>query len=52
MANSWHKNEFCEYLRRTLIPDLKEDGHIETAKDFETALWFMENPLNLFKRGE
>lgn len=31
------KAEFVDYLRKTLIPDLRESGREETAADFETA---------------
>ncbi len=33
--------EFCDYLRNTLIPDLRESGSEATADDFETALGFI-----------
>lgn len=35
--------EFCDYLRNTLIPDLRESGSEATADDFETALGFIAN---------
>ena len=31
-------DEFVEYLRETLIPDLLESGRRSTAKDFEEAI--------------
>lgn len=34
-------DDFIEYLNGTLIPDLKEDGKIETAKDFEEAIFWL-----------
>jgi hypothetical protein len=30
--------EFVHYLRFTLIPDLKESGKVETARDFEQVV--------------
>lgn len=38
----WTRESFCDYLRSTLIPDLRESGSTCTADDFETALKFME----------
>ena len=35
------RTEFCDYLRNTLIPDLRESGSDATADDFETALGFI-----------
>jgi hypothetical protein len=39
------RQEFCNYLRTTLIPDLRESGSEATADDFETALKFIDNPV-------
>lgn len=36
------KEEFIEYLKETLIPDLKRDGYEGFLHDFETALGFLE----------
>jgi hypothetical protein len=36
------REDFIDYLRDTLIPDLKDSHHDQTAKDFETAIKFME----------
>jgi hypothetical protein len=40
----WRREEFVNYLETTLIPDLKESGHVNTAEDFETAVEFINNP--------
>lgn len=40
----WNRQEFVDFLENTLIPDLKDSGHVETAKDFETAIEFINNP--------
>ena len=40
----WTRGTFSHYLRTSLIPDLKSSGHIFTAEDFETAVYFMMNP--------
>lgn len=37
------KEEFISFLKRTLIPDLKESGSICTAEDFEEAIYWMEH---------
>lgn len=37
------KEAFIEYLRGTLIPDLKESGCGATAEDFEKAIEYMES---------
>jgi hypothetical protein len=37
------RDEFLEYLRETLIPDLREAGNVRSAKDFETAVRFIED---------
>ena len=37
------KRDFIDYLRNTLIPDLRESGRDATADDFETAIKFMES---------
>jgi hypothetical protein len=42
------RQEFIDFLRGTLIPDLLEYGHEFTAKDFEMACQFMENPATQF----
>ena len=42
MARNFHI-----YLNETLIPDLKDDGHIETAKDFRKAASYIEQLLRL-----
>lgn len=39
--NFGSKAEFIEYLKFTLIPDLKASGKVETAKDFEEAIRWM-----------
>jgi len=36
------KADFIEFLTGTLIPDLKDMKMIETAKDFETCVEYME----------
>lgn len=46
------KEEFCRYLRETLIPDLKESGREYTAEDFETALNFMEGADRVVRHWE
>ncbi len=43
MIDGYTREGFIEYLRKTLIPDLKDMGMVETAKDFETAIEFMED---------
>ena len=35
------RQEFCAYLRKTLIPNLRESGSEATVADFETALDFI-----------
>jgi hypothetical protein len=40
-------HNFHIYLNETLIPDLKDDGHIETAKDFRKAASYIEQLLRL-----
>lgn len=40
--HEWTREEFIDYLRETLIPDLRESGRDCTADDFETAIEFME----------
>ena len=40
---SYQRYDFIEYLKETLIPDLKESGKNSTANDFELAVLFMEN---------
>lgn len=40
---NWSNKEFVKYLTGTLIPDLKESGYIETAKDFETVVHVLKN---------
>ena len=36
------KEEFCLFIRETLIPDLIDSGSEFTADDFKTALKFIE----------
>ncbi len=40
----WSKPEFVSYLRRTLIPDLRDMGMINTARDFNTVVKFISKP--------
>ena len=35
------KEEFIDYLEKTLIPDLIESGSNQTALDFAACVWFM-----------
>lgn len=44
MKNNWTgtKQQFIQFLEEGLIPDLKEDGMVETAKDFESAVYYMK----------
>jgi len=35
---------FQEYIKNTLIPDLKKSGSDQTAKDFETCLSLIKEP--------
>ncbi len=35
------KEDFCRFIRETLIPDLRDSGRDYTADDFETALKFI-----------
>ena len=42
------RQEFIDYLRTRLIPDLIESGRECTAADFEMACQFMENPATQF----
>jgi hypothetical protein len=37
------KESFIQYLKETLIPDLRDMGMEYTADDFETAIDYMEN---------
>lgn len=46
----WNRQDFINYLEKTLIPDLHESGSTFTAEDFETAVFFIKNPLVNFKR--
>lgn len=46
------KEEFCRYLRVSLIPDLKESGREYTADDFETAVKFMEGAEVVIRHWE
>ena len=64
----WRREEFIEFLEKTLIPDLYESGKIATAEDFETAVFFMKGEtvwdedlneyieeyrnIRIFKRGD
>ena len=41
-GNSNSAKDFVHYLKTTLIPDLKESGMVETAKDFVTAVRLIE----------
>lgn len=36
------QEEYIEYLKNRLIPDLKEAGQLGTAMDFETCIKYME----------
>ena len=36
------KEKFIEYLKSTLIPDLKSSGSVSTAEDFEEAIYWMQ----------
>lgn len=40
-VDEWKRESFVEYLRETLIPDLRESGFDATADDFETACRFI-----------
>lgn len=40
--HKWNRLDFIEYLKKTLIPDLKDSGKHATAEDFETAVFFMD----------
>ena len=40
---AYQRDDFIEYLKRTLIPDLHSTGMHSTAKDFELSVLFMEN---------
>jgi hypothetical protein len=35
--------DLIQFLEGTLIPDLKESGTVETAKDFETAVSMLKD---------
>lgn len=35
--------KFIDYLRHTLIPDLRESGQEATAEDFAAALYYIEH---------
>ena len=39
---TWHREDFIQFLKETLIPDLKLSGNHSTAEDFETAVFFMD----------
>lgn len=39
--NSVARDDYIHFLRGTLIPDLKESGTVETAKDFEAMIKFL-----------
>lgn len=36
------REEFVEYLKNTLVPDLRNSGHDYTAADFDAARIFIE----------
>lgn len=36
------KEDFIAYLQDTLIPALIESGRIETARDFEESIYWLE----------
>jgi hypothetical protein len=36
------REEFIEYIKNTLIPDLKESGSYASAFDWEAALLFLD----------
>jgi len=40
---SYGRTEFREYLKGTLIPDLKESGELLTAADFEQAAKYIRS---------
>lgn len=41
------KQEFIDYLKQTLIPDLVASDKAETAADFEAAVFFLEGAKNV-----
>lgn len=41
------RSDFVQYLRETLIPDLRESGNDATAADFEACVLFMEGALEV-----
>ena len=47
MNHAWETAEdFVEYLKERLIPDLRESGSEYTAQDFEDACEFIEQLLD------
>jgi len=42
-ANQTSKEDYIAYLTQTLIPDMKESGTIETAKDFQTIIKLLKS---------
>ncbi len=49
-GESWTRSSFVEYLRDTLIPDLRESGSDATADDFERCVSFMESGITVGDR--
>lgn len=45
------RTAFAQYLRETLIPDLRESGKDETARTFEACLFFITQPYSTMYRG-
>jgi hypothetical protein len=42
MPNFGSSKEFVEYLKETLIPDLKEAGSCSLMEDFKEAIYWIE----------
>lgn len=51
-VKGWHKADFINFLRNTLIPDLRESGSDSMADDLEVAMWFILHPLEDFRRDK
>lgn len=43
----WEKEDFINYLKQTLIPDLEESGMPATAEDFRTCIHFMLDDITV-----
>jgi len=43
VSTSQSAEDFVDYLKTTLIPDLKESGMVETANDFKKAIRLIES---------